>query len=458
MARYLRRLRSARQGATPRRRPANHLYYSMPSLLSRLRHHLARTPLFPVPGTVVVAVSGGPDSVALLDLLQQLAPEFGLALVVAHADHGIHAESGAVAAAVRQLAERWALPAEVGQLALGPGATETTARRARYAWLGEVRQRHAARYIATAHHRDDQLETILLRLLRGSAPAGLAGMAARARSGLVRPLLPFTKAELAAYVAARELPSHDDPANRDPRHLRTWVRRTLVPLVTERLGARARDDVLRAGRAAALERRAWDRALEHLPELELRRHPHGFDVARAALGRYDPALALVRFAERPSGRRLSLGGGWVAEVGFDRLAVARSRAAAPEPVVATAERGSAQFGTYRVEWTPERAPARLPRDEWTTWIQGGDWEIRFPRAGERLVPLGAVGHRRVRRLLMEARVPRSDRASYPIVARGETILWVPGICRSAAELPQPGTRAVRLDVTRHGEPQADRRT
>src|SRR5260370_1804305 len=89
MARYLRRLRSARQGATPRRRPANHLYYSMPSLLSRLRNHLARTPLFPVPGTVVVAVSGGPDSVALLDLLQQLAPGFGLALVVAHAAHGI---------------------------------------------------------------------------------------------------------------------------------------------------------------------------------------------------------------------------------------------------------------------------------------------------------------------------------------------------------------------------------
>jgi tRNA(Ile)-lysidine synthase len=452
----------------------------MPSLLSRLRNHLTRTPLFPVPGTVVVAVSGGPDSVALLDLLQQLAPEFGLALVVAHADHGIHAESGAVAAAVRQLAERWALPCEVGELALGPGATETIARRARYAWLGEVRQRHAAPYIAMAHHRDDQLETILLRLLRGSAPAGLAGMAARARGGLVRPLLPFTKAELAAYLAARELPSHDDPANRDPKHLRTWVRRTLVPLVTERLGARARDDVVRAGRAAALERRAWDRALEHLPELDLRRHTHGFDVARAVLGRYDAALsvallraaarraglvlgmrrarALVRLAQRPSGRRLSLGGGWVAEVGFDRLAVARSVADALEPVAATAERGSALFGTYRVDWTPERAPTRLTRDDWTTWIEAGDWEIRFPRAGERLVPLGAVGHRRVRRLLMEARVPRSDRASYPVVARGETILWVPGICRSAAELPQPGTRAVRLDVTRYGEPQADRRT
>src|SRR5260370_32414835 len=110
MARYLRRLRSARQGATPRRRPANHLYYSMPSLLSRLRHHLARTPLFPVPGTVVVAVSGGPGSGALLDLLQQLAPEFRLALVVAHAGHGLHAESRPVAPAVREPAERAALP------------------------------------------------------------------------------------------------------------------------------------------------------------------------------------------------------------------------------------------------------------------------------------------------------------------------------------------------------------
>jgi tRNA(Ile)-lysidine synthase len=452
----------------------------MASLLSRLRNHLARTPVFPVPGTVVVAVSGGPDSVALLDLLQQLAPEAGLTLVVAHADHGIHPESAVVATAVRRLAERMALPCEVGELALGAGATETAARRARYAWLRAVREQRGARYVATAHHRDDQIETILSRLLRGSAPAGLAGMAARARGGLVRPLLPFTKAELAAHVAARELPSHDDPAHRDPKHLRNWVRRTLVPLITERLGARAGDDVVRAGRAAALERHAWDRALEHLPELELRRHAHGFDVARATLGRYDGALsvallraaarraglvigmrrarALVRLAERPSGRRLSLGGGWVAEVGFDRLAVARSAAAAVEPVAATGERGSALFGTYRVQWTSERAPARLTRDDWTTWIEAGDWEVRFPRAGERLVPLGAVGHRRVRRLLMEARVPRSDRASYPVVARGETILWLPGICRSAAELPRPGTRAVRLDVTRHGEPQADRRT
>src|SRR2546429_1486 len=391
MAPYLRPHRRGGQGSA-RSRPANHLYYSMTSLLSHLRTHLARTHLLGEPGVALVAVSGGADSVALLDLLHTLTPELGLSLVVAHVDHGIRSDSGTVARAVGELAERYELPFEVGELSLGPDATETVARRARYAWLGEVQRRHGARYLVTAHHRDDQVETILLRLLKGSAPAGLAGIPARGRGGIVRPLLPFAKARLVAHVAELHLPMHDDPANRDPRHLRSWVRTVLLPLVAERLGARASDDVLRAGRAAARERRAWGGVLDHPPDLGLR-----------------------------------------------------------------GERGSAVFGEFRVAWTPDPAPARLPRTDWTTWIAGANWEVRPPRPGDRLVPLGGIGRRPLRRMLMEARVPRSDRPGYPVVARGETILWVPGICRSADDLPRPGTRAVRVDVTKHGEPQADGR-
>src|SRR5207245_896438 len=196
-------------------------------------------------------------------------PALGLSLVVAHVDHGIGSDSGTVARAVGELAERYELSFEIGELSLGPDATETIARRARYTWLGEIQRRHGARYLVTAHHRDDQVETILLRLLKGSAPAGLAGIPARGRAGLVRPLLPFPKARLLAHVAALGLAVHDDPANRDPRHLRSWVRTALLPLVAERLGARAGTDVLRAGRAAARERRAWDGVLDHLPDLGL---------------------------------------------------------------------------------------------------------------------------------------------------------------------------------------------
>src|SRR5438094_7072347 len=274
-----------------------------PPLPDRFREHLARVRLFPGPGTALVAVSGGADSVALLDLLHAAAAEHGLVLVVAHADHQIQPGSDAVARQVRDLAARYGLPFELGELGLGPGATETAARRARYAWLGDVKRRRRARYLVTAHHRDDQVETILLRVLKGSAPAGLAGIPARGRGGLVRPLLPFAKARLVAHVTARGLPIHDDPANHDPRHLRSWVRGVLLPLVAERLGPRAGEDVLRAGRAAAHERHAWDAVLDHLPDLGLRVEPHRFEVARGGLARYDDVLsaALLRAAARRAG-------------------------------------------------------------------------------------------------------------------------------------------------------------
>src|SRR6266480_3521904 len=272
-------------------------------LAQRFRRHVVRARLFPQPGAAIVAVSGGADSVALLDLLHEHGAEFGLTLVVAHADHGIQPGSGDVGTEVRRLAEQYGLPFELGELRLGADATETAARRARYAWLAEVRRRREARYVVTAHHRDDQVETILLRVLRGSGPAGLAGMPARGRGGLVRPLLPFTRAELAAHVAKSGLPFYDDPANRDPRHLRSWVRVELLPRLAARVGSRVRADILRLGRAAATDRRAWDRALELVPELQLHHAADGFDVARAALCSYDKALsvALLRAAARRAG-------------------------------------------------------------------------------------------------------------------------------------------------------------
>ncbi|HEV8265633.1 MAG TPA: tRNA lysidine(34) synthetase TilS [Gemmatimonadales bacterium] len=450
--------------------------------------------MFRAPGAAVVAVSGGADSVALLDLLHGVAPQLGLTLIVAHADHGIQTASRAVGRTVGKLAGQYGVPFETVELHLGPDVTETEARRARYAWLRDVQGRRRATYLVTAHHRDDQIETIALRALRGSAPAGLAGIARRGRDGLVRPLLPFTRAELAAHVAARGLPVHDDPANRDPRHLRSWVRTQLLPLLKDRLGPRVTADLRRLGRHAASERHAWDRALELVPDLQLHVSAMGFDVARDVLSGYDDALAvallraaarrtsgaggtggtggtgrlilgpasarrLLALARRPSGRRMSLGDGWTAEVAFDRLRVTRDAPAPVERFVPQGDRGSAVFGAFQVRWAPASAPAegRLERQAWTTWVDGTGWELRAPAPGDELVPLGGVGHRPLRRLLMEARVPRSERARYPVVARGATILWVPGICRSDDGLPAPGTEAVRLDVTEYGAAPADRR-
>lgn len=448
-------------------------------LATRFLAHAQREGLFPAPGTAVLAVSGGPDSVVLLDLMHAAARALDLSLVVAHADHGIQAESRTVGRSVRELAERYGIPFELGELQLGAGASETVARRARYAWLRAVQARLGARYLVTAHHQDDQVETVLLRVLRGSAPAGLSGMAARARGGLVRPLLAFSRAEIAEYARVRGLASHDDPANRDPVHLRSWVRASLLPLLEARLGTRARADLLRLGHHAAAERRAWDRIVQVVPDLALQVTSRGFSVARGGLARYDHdagvallraaarragmvlgprrAQALIDLAARPSGRRLALGKDWTGEVAFDRLVVRRVEPRAAEEIVAGEAQGSAVFGEFRVEWRPDPAPQRLERAAWTTWVAVGDWRLRAPRAGDRVAPLGGVGRRPLRRLLMEARVPRGERGRYPVVASGETILWVPGICRSAAALPGAGTPAVRLDVLRYdGAAEADR--
>lgn len=236
------------------------------------------------------------------------------------------------------------------------------------------------------------------------------------------------------------------------------------------MGRRVRDDVLRLARAAAGERRAWDELLNRLPGLDLRIEALGSSVARATLGGYDHALAsaviqaaarrvglviglrraraVLILAGRPSGRRLALGSGWVAEVAFDRLRLVPPSAQRAESVVVTgATSGDARFGRFAVHWAPASAPKEMSRTAWRTWIRTGEWEVRGPRPGDLIAPLRGVGHRELRRVLMEARVPRGARLGYPVVARGETILWVPGICRSADAVPRPGTRAVRVDVT-----------
>jgi tRNA(Ile)-lysidine synthase len=447
----------------------------MSDVAGRFLAHVTTHRLFPKPGKALVAVSGGPDSLALLALLHDAREQLGLDLIVAHLDHGIQEASRQVAQALSRYAEAKGIPFELGELHLGPDTTETEAREARYEWLRATKKRLNARYLVTAHHADDQIETILLRVLRGSGPVGLAGIAAKSRGGLVRPLLPFTKSELSSLAPdTRHLTPFDDPANRDPRHLRSWVRGTLLPLIEGRLGERVRSDLLTLGRHASRDAKAWAALPELLPELEVRYSVDAFSVARLTIAGYDPAVAtallraaarragiplgprqalrLQELAKRQSGRRVEFGGGWVGEAVFDRLTVGKAPDR-PRETIPMMEEGTAVFGDYRLAWRTDQAPARLDRGGWTTWVAGieGGLVIRAPQAGDRMAPLGGVGRRDVRRLLMEARVPRAARAGYPLLAVGETIVWVPGICRGEARVPQPGTPAVRLDVTQYDQ-------
>ena len=450
-------------------------------LATRLRDHLRATGLFPEPGLALLAVSGGPDSVAMLDLMVRVAPEFGLRLAVVHVDHGIADESCDVAEQVLGLAVQYDIPGYLSVLHLGSDASETRARRARYTALRQWQRKLGAVYLATAHHADDQIETVLFRLFRGTGIAGLAGIAARSSEGLVRPLLPFRRAELDEWLQAsggRGLAVHSDPANADLRHHRSWIRGELLPVIRDRFGIEVEDHLLDVARHAADDRAAWSAVLRTVPDIEFRAVQGLAEIARDALLRCEAPLAaaLLRAAARevgcvlgprraarlwdfarraPSGRRFELGQGWVAETAFGRLRILRlkesARTACETVRWGDGEAGRVRWGRWEICWSRERAgtPAR---DAIVTWVTEGWGEIRGLLPGDRILPLGGVGHRRVSRVLMERRIPRSERKSFPLLTRGESVIWLPGICRSGVAVPEAGEAAVRLEVTAVGDP------
>jgi tRNA(Ile)-lysidine synthase len=420
------------------------------------------------PGLALVAVSGGPDSVALLDLLVRTRDAHGQDLIVAHVDHGIHPTSTDVAQQVAALTASYGLGVEVGRLTLGTEASETKARTERYAWLEMLRSSRGASYIFTGHHADDQVETILMRALAGSGPAGLAGMAT-IHHHLVRPLLPFSRAELAQHLAEAGLTAWLDPANADRRHLRSWLRGDVLPMLRQRLPD-VDAKLLRMSRQAARDRAAWDAALEVVPEIDLRTETAGISVAAVSLGEYDSALAqalILAVARRAgcqlgparlsrvvrllqvgtSGTRVPLGGDWTAELAFGRLRLCRqSSGVIPGLLPLEGERGEASWGSWRFRWTPDLAPEHQDRVGLTAWFSSESLLVRAWSAGEKLRPLGGTGRRLVVRCFQDMRVPRSRREYWPVVAQHQEIIWIPGVCRSDVQLPSHGSEAVRVDA------------
>lgn len=175
-------------------------------------------------GRYVVAVSGGVDSMVLLDVLRQLP---GVSLVVAHVDHGIRTDSHKDSELVASVAMSHNLPFERRELALGPGVSEEVARDARYKFLRHIKERYAADAIITAHHADDVTETAIINLIRGTGWRGLSSL--RSRQDIVRPLLRVPKAEIVAYAKEHGLLWREDSTNSDLRYLRNVVRLRVLP-------------------------------------------------------------------------------------------------------------------------------------------------------------------------------------------------------------------------------------
>lgn len=431
------------------------------------RAAVALDALVPTRATCLVAVSGGPDSLALLDLLHRSQEVHGRRLIVGHVDHGISDQSADVADGVAQAATLRGLVMRRVRLELGAGASETKARTARQSALRGMAAECGAGVIVLGHHADDQAETVLLRLLRGSGPAGLAGMAAR--TGVwVRPLLMVTRRELAEYLVARNLTAWHDPANADPRHLRSWLRGAVIPIIAARLSD-AVPRLLQSARQAAAARVAWDEIPALLEPLDLRTEPDAISVAApplsgyrsevrhavlAALGRrfgvpfgQRRLLAIERLLRSGSGR-VRLAGRLEAELYHARLTL-RFLGVGVVSDLAIPLRPGCVVRVGRAELIASDASGAIEasRAGWNTELAPGSYLVRAWRRGDRIRPLNGCGSRAVSVLLREARVPVGRRPEWPVVteAATATIVWVPGICRADVALPEPGARVLHVE-------------
>jgi len=204
-----------------------------PALLRRTERTLREeTPLGPG-DRILVAVSGGGDSMALLHVLARLAPRIGFELSAHGVDHGLRAGAAAELDLAAELAQKLGVPFARSELGLQPGGNlQARAREARYAALDAAAARAGARWVATAHHAGDRAETLLMRLLRGSSPQGLGVLPAAAERRL-RPFMRSPKSAILLHLERHGLRYASDPSNHDPRFLRTRIREELLPLLEQ---------------------------------------------------------------------------------------------------------------------------------------------------------------------------------------------------------------------------------
>lgn len=236
------------------------------------------------PGKYVVAVSGGVDSMAMLDILRQLP---GVKLTVAHFDHGIRADSHLDRQLVQTTAAQYGLPFVYGKGHLGAGASEAAARAARYDFLRQVQAATGAQAIITAHHQDDVIETAILNILRGTGRKGVTSL--KDHRHLRRPMLHLSKQQIREFAAEQGLSWREDSTNSDMTILRNYVRGSIIP----RLGDKGRAELLsHIGHMSVV-----NRAVDHDLMMYLHLQPSRQTLDRHAFTQLPHDLSLEVMAE-----------------------------------------------------------------------------------------------------------------------------------------------------------------
>jgi len=439
---------------------------SVKNTMKKVKETISRHEMIDPGDMVIVAVSGGPDSSCLLDILHELEDELDIQLVVTHYDHGLRqGEDDAETDFVRRLASSMNLPFETEKASIliegNTSSMEEKARDARYEFLERVRDKHHAQKIAVGHNLNDQAETVLMRLLRGSGPSGLAGIPPCRDNLIIRPLIAIKREEIESYLKARELSYVMDSSNLETRYLRNKIRLKLLPLLledqprlVEHLGQLA--FILREDNNY-LEREA-EKWVEK--EAELRNNGDIFITVSSFTKLPTPVRNRVirnifmkvgkslreldqghiqsvyelTLGKKPQGL-LNLPNGLTVKRVYDRLAFTLAADQKPREFYYLLKGP----GTYHLEEIGRSISLlEVEGDVDFTWGKSEQTaymdadKLHYPlvvrnfKPGDRFVPLGMSGHRKIKDFFIDLKIPSNQRASIPILTSQDTPVWICG--------------------------------
>ncbi len=448
------------------------LRVSFMPLVQHVAEQIKRHAMVNAGETVVVGVSGGPDSVALLHILNRLRDDLGIRLVVAHLNHRLRgAEAEADARFVRELAESLRLEAHVESRDVAVYGKEkgvsiqVAAREIRYGFLSEVAVQTGAARVALGHHADDQAETILLHFIRGTGPGGLRGMLPVRDGFFIRPLLGVRRHSIEAYCRYHNLPTRQDSSNLQLKYLRNRVRLELIPLLEKHYNPSLVDTINRLGEISREE----DRYLEEQAREHYYRFKTGTSGGRVGLDRerllsLPPALVrrVVRLAWMEiSGSKDGLhfrhidqimeiirGGGGYREIALPKNIVCKKHYGLVEFVLG-GENEEVPFYQYRLKVPGVTAVPELGVSIEAQILPAGeagdpallnqkeallDYDrltmplvVRRRLAGDRFQPLGLDGTVKLKKFFIDHKIPRNMRDRIPLVVSGNEIIWVAGL-------------------------------
>lgn len=437
-------------------------------IIERVRDMIIRNRLIDPVDRIVVAVSGGPDSVCLLDILSKLREDLHIELIVAHLNHGLRgSDSDQDERFVKDLSEKAGVPCHTKKIELykirDGRSIEEAARDERYGFLYDVLKDTNAQKIATAHHMDDQAETFFINLLRGSGPKGLSGIPERSDDGkIIRPLLELRRYEILRYLKDLNLPYRVDKSNLDKRYLRNTIRHELMPMLLK-----IQPQIVEHIHTLSKILKEEDRFLDELVGSKISFSCHEKDkkisiqrntiltlpealkprAIRFLIGQISTLKRLshihvekiVEMLQSPNPQKeIHLPNGVVAKKRYNELILERNKTEQPLPSFTYQ---IPEDGIYHIkeascmlkfEVSGMEQPLKLKNEDKNTAFISAD-KARYPlivrnfRKGDRFSPLGLKGTKKLKDLFIDLKIPKEQRYLIPLVIHKDKIIWVCGI-------------------------------